>query len=97
MYCKKTLVDKKTWLTFIFLFVIYRLNKIAEQRFKFQKQELPGLSDKYRPAKLGMMFRDIYANEWESAFESLKQDGNRTTDAIETLFSTLTVYLIVFM
>ena len=49
------------------------------------------LSDENRPTKLAERYSEIYDNQWTNAFEQLTGSGKTDVEAVQQLYTLLTV------
>ncbi|XP_078325551.1 uncharacterized protein LOC111122906 isoform X2 [Crassostrea virginica] len=59
-----------------------RLSKVAGERVRDNNPNITDLSDVNRPTKLAEMFKEMYDNEWTSAYEALQKSGIRNEEEI---------------
>lgn len=69
------------------------LSKMAADKLLFNNPAIADLNDQNRPTKLAEMYGELYDNEWTNAFEALTQNGYSDIESIDTLRTTLLVYL----
>ena len=59
-----------------------RLSKVAGEKLRDNNPNITDLSDVNRPTKLAEMFKEMYDNEWTSAYEALQKSGIRNEEEI---------------
>ena len=67
---------------FTWVLTFSRLSKVAGERVRDNNPNITDLSDVNRPTKLAEMFKEMYDNEWTSAYEALQKSGIRNEEEI---------------
>ena len=83
MYCTScSLYLDINYSGFTWVLTFSRLSKVAGEKLRDNNPNITDLSDVNRPTKLAEMFKEMYDNEWTSAYEALQKSGIRNEEEI---------------
>jgi hypothetical protein len=68
-----------------------RLSKLPANKLTDNNTAITDLSDGNRPTKLGVLYSELYDNEWTDAYDALLKAGYNDDEAITILNLTLKV------